>query len=217
ATTLLVRLGRDTMAVEQYTRTPGRMEGTVVSRTPVTTVQRYAVELGADDAPVRMEYSVRRADGSPPVAGAIHALTLRFSGDSIHLTGRRGSGDTSRATLAKGMLLPFVNNSYGLYELGLARLRNAGRDSGVFSLVPMNIGVRTLSPLPVRLFGDSARFTWFGAPLYARHDGRGNLLGLDGTRTAVKVRVERVPALDVDALTRRWAARDQRSLPSSPR
>ena len=42
-TTLLARLGVDTVAVEQFTRTATHMEGTLVTRFPLTRMTRYAV------------------------------------------------------------------------------------------------------------------------------------------------------------------------------
>jgi hypothetical protein len=216
STTLLVRLGTDTVAIEQYTRTPTRMDGVLVSRSPFTTIARYSVDVGAANAPVRAEYSLRRGDGSVAV-GAMQSLSVRYGTDSVTFIGHRANGDTTRTAVARGEVLPFVNGSYGLFELALAKLLGSGRDSAQFAIVPLNFGVRGTSPLPVRLIGrDSARITWFGDPLYARHDGRGGLLGLDGSRTTIKVRVDRVAATDLDTLARTWAARDQVAGPAGP-
>jgi prepilin-type processing-associated H-X9-DG protein len=208
-TTLLVRLGADTIAVEQYTRTPTRMEGVLVQRSPFTTIARYNVDLGATQAPVRAEYSLRRGDGTM-ITGQMQSLSVRLSSDSVTFVGHRSNGDTTRATAASGDVLPYLNGSYGLFELALARLLAAGRDSATFAIVPLSWGARGTSPLPVKLIGrDSARITWFGYPLYARHDGRGNLLWVDGSLTTVKVRVDRVAAMELDTLAHEWSARDQ--------
>jgi hypothetical protein len=208
-TALLVRLGADTIGVEQYTRTPTRMEGVLVQRTPFTTVARYSVDLAANGAPVRAEYSLRRGDGST-ITGQMQSLSVRYSGDSIIFVGHRSSGDTTRAAAASGELLPYLNGSYGLFELALARMLVSGRDSATFAIVPLSWGARGTSPLPVKLVGrDSARITWFGYPLDVRHDGRGGLLSADGSRTTVKVRVERTATSPLDSLAREWTARDQ--------
>src|SRR4051812_2876604 len=50
-TTLLTRLGNDTIAVEQYTRTATHMDGVLVSRSPSTRVSRYSVAIGPNGAP----------------------------------------------------------------------------------------------------------------------------------------------------------------------
>lgn len=208
-TTLLTRLGADTLAVEQYTRTPTRMEGVLVQRAPFTTIARYSVELGASSAPIRAEYSLRRGDGTV-ITGQMQSLSVRFSGDSVIFVGHRSNGDTTRAAAVSGEVIPYLNGSYALFELPLARLLSTGRDSATFAIVPLSWGARGTSPLPVKLVGrDSARVSWFGAPLYLRHDGRGGLLEADGSRTTVKVRAERVAAMPLETLAREWSARDQ--------
>src|SRR5829696_9456056 len=63
-TTLIARLGTDTVAVERYTRTATHMEGTVVTRLPATRITRYSVELGPSGAPTRADLSVRDGSGA---------------------------------------------------------------------------------------------------------------------------------------------------------
>lgn len=208
ATTLLVRLGADTIAMEQYTRTPTRMEGVLVQRSPFTTIARYSVDVGITGAPVRAEYSLRRGDGTT-ITGQMQSLSVRYTADSVTFIGHRSSGDTTRIAATTGEVLPYLNGSYGLFELPLARLLAAGRDSGNFSIVPLSWAAAGSSQLPVKLIGrDSARIGWFGYPMYARHDGRGGLLWVDGNQTTVKVRVDRVVNTPLDTLAREWAARD---------
>jgi hypothetical protein len=209
SSTLLVRLGADTIAMEQYTRTPSRMEGVLVQRSPFTTIARYSVDLAASGAPTRAEYSLRRGDGSQ-ITGNMQSLSVRYGADSITMVGHRGSGDTTRVTAARGLLLPYVNGSYGLYELAIARLHTSGRDSAEFAIVPLNFNVRGTSALPMKLTGpNTARITWFGYPLLIEHDGRANITLVDGSRTTVKVRGERTANVDLDTIARQWTARDQ--------
>ena len=216
ATTLLVRLGADTLGVEQYTRTATRMEGVLVQRAPFTTIARYSVELGAGSTPTMAEVSLRRGDGTT-ITGQMQSLTVRFMGDSVRFVGHRSSGDTARTAVARGELLPYLNGSYGMFELALARLVATRRDSATFAIVPLSWGARGTSPLPVKLVGrDSARITWFGFPLHARHDGQGGLLWADGSQTTVKVRVDRVAPMQLDTLAREWSARDVASGSSGP-
>jgi len=214
ATTLLVRLGEDTLGVEQYTRTGTRMQGVLVQRVPFTTVAHYNVELGAGDVPQRVEYTLRRGNGAP-VVGSTQSLSVAFGTDSVTFTAHRASGDTTRSAAASGALLPYLNGSYGMFELALARLRASGRDSMSFGIVPLNFNVRGVTPLPVKITSsDAARINWFGDPLFARFDSRGHLVGLDGSQTTVKVRVDRVAAIDVDSLGRAWAVRDSLAGPT---
>ena len=215
-TTLLVRLGADTLGVEQYTRTPTRMEGVLVQRAPFTTIARYSVELGAGSTPTHAEYSLRRGDGTT-ITGQMQSLSVRFTGDSVRFVGHRSSGDTTRSATARGEIVPFLNGSYGLFELAISRLLATKRDSATFAIVPLSWGARGTSPLPVKLVGrDSARITWFGFPLYVRHDGQGGLLWADGSETTLKVRVDRVAAMQLDTVAREWSARDMASGSSGP-
>ena len=214
ATTLLVRLGNDTLAVEQYTRTATRMEGVLAQRSPFTTIARYSVELGPNAVPTRAEYSLRRGDGSP-ITGATQSLSVRYGADSVTFVAHRAVGDTSRTAAVRGTLLPYVNGSYGLFELAIARLRLSGRDSLEFGIVPLNFNVRGSTPLAVKITGtDAARIDWFGYPLFARFDSRSRLLGLDGSQTTVKVRVDRVGAMNLDSLGAAWTTRDQTAGPA---
>ena len=208
-TTLLTRLGADTLSLEQYTRRPTHMEGVIIARAPFANIQRYSVEIGANGMATSAIYSMRRADGTV-AAGQMPSIEVRYGADSITLVGRRPAGDTTRRLAARGLMLPTLGNSYGLYEIAFAHLRASGRDSAEFAGVPLPFGVRATNALPVRVFaGDSARITWFGFPLVARFDRDINLLGLDGSKTTIKVRVDRVAGTDLEALARSWAAREQ--------
>ena len=210
-TTLLVRLGADTLGVEQYTRTPTRMEGVLVQRSPFTTIARYSVDVGANQVPLRAEYSLRRGDGTS-ITGQMQSLSVRITGDSVTFVAHRSSGDTARVAGTPGQILPYLNGSYALFELAIVRLLAQGRDSASFSQVPLSWEARGSSALPVKLVGrDSARIAWFGSPLYLQHDGRGGILWVDGSHSTMKVRVDRVAAIPMDTLAARWSARDQAS------
>jgi len=208
ATTLLVRLGNDTLGLEQYTRTATRMQGVLVQRVPFTTVAHYNVELGSGDVPESADYTLRRGDGTP-VVGSTQSLSVSFGTDAVTFTAHRAAGDTTRSAAMHGAFLPYLNGSFALLELAIARLHAAGRDSMDFAIVPLNFNVRGTTPLPVKITGkDAARINWFGDPLFARFDTRGRLIGLDGSQTTDKVRVDRGSAVNMDSLGRAWAVRD---------
>ncbi|HEX5971639.1 MAG TPA: DUF2911 domain-containing protein [Gemmatimonadaceae bacterium] len=208
ATTLLVRLGDDTLGFEQYTRSATRMQGVLVQRVPFTTVANYDLQLGAGEIPVHADYTLRRGDGTP-IRGSTQSLSVTFGTDSVTFRAHRANGDTARTAAMHGTFLPYLNGSYGLFELALARLRAAGRDSMEFAIVPLNFNVQGTTPLPVTITSsDAARINWFGDPLFARFDGRGHIIGMDGSQTTDKVRVDRVSAVNMDSLGHAWAARD---------
>lgn len=208
-TTLLTRLGADTVSIEEYSRTATHMEGTVLSRMPSTRLASYSVQLGAGGAPISANLTVRRADGTP-MTGGLQSLSARFDRDTVRIVGHRSTGDTAVAMPVRGAAIPMIDGSSALYELAFARLGAAGRDSMSFTAVPLTLGGTQPIPISVRVVGpDSARIRLFGMPFYATHDARGALVSLDGSRTTLKVRVERVPTVDLHVVAQEWASRDR--------
>lgn len=214
STTLIARLGVDTIAIEQYTRTPTHMEGMLVTRLPATRVSRYSIDLGANGAPTRANLSVRGGNGAA-LSGGLQSLSVRFGRESVAFVGHRSAGDTSETLAVRGPVLPSLPFSYGLYELALARMSSVGRDSIEFANVPLVFGTRQATPQAVRVTArDSVRITVNGRPLHVRHDGRGGIVSADGVRTTFKVLVARVDSLDVDAVARVWAQREEGKPPT---
>src|SRR6267143_5907507 len=84
----LVRLGRDTLAVERYTRTADRLEGEQVVRSPRTLHRLYTATFGPGGAIERFELITHNVDGGPgPLERRATAI---FSGDSAVMTMPRG-------------------------------------------------------------------------------------------------------------------------------
>jgi hypothetical protein len=208
-TTLLARMGTDTVAVEQFTRTARHMEGTLVNRLPATRVSRYSVDLGRSGAPLRADVSVRDGVGAP-LPGGLQSLSVRFARDSATFIGHRSASDTSQAFAVRGPVLPALPMSYALYELALARMSFFGRDSVEFASVPLVFGTRGGTPQAVRVVSrDSVRVAVDGGQLFVRHDGRGHIVGVHGSRTTLKVRVERADSLDLESIARAWGLRER--------
>ena len=215
STTLLTRLGNDTIAIERYTHTAKKMEGLIVTRLPVARIGRYSVELAPDAVPTRADYSVRDGDGAA-LPGGMQSLSTRFARDSIIFVGHRTSGDTTAGFAVRGAVFPFVAYSYALYELELARLSTTGRDSLRCELVPLAIGTRQAIPSVIRVTGPTTVRVDLGGPLMIRHDGRGAIVSADGSRTTLKVNVERIGFdTDLEAIARAWKAKDQGSVPAT--
>src|SRR6478672_3211302 len=87
-TTLLARLGTDTVALERFTRTAKHIEGTLVRRLPATRIARYSVELGPSGTPLRADVSVRDGLGAT-FPGGLQSLSVRFAHDSAVFVGHR--------------------------------------------------------------------------------------------------------------------------------
>lgn len=200
----VVTLGADTVALERFARVGDRLEGEVLQRTPTTVIGRYVLTLGPAGRPARVEYSLRRPDGSLPT-GAPRSLTLTFAGDSIT---REILRDTvARQAFAMPGAFPYVTNSFALYESALRALRTTGADSGAMLL--LGLGAAQSSPWPVRFVGPTAaRVYYFGDAQQVTLDQQGRVLAVDATGTTNKVRVTRVSSLDLEALAKSYAARE---------
>jgi hypothetical protein len=202
----IVRLGSDTVAVERFTRTEDRLEGDLVVRTPNTRIAHYVITLDPGGLPTRAEYSLRRPDGSP-VPNAPRSATLVFGPDTVVSVVTRDTAVTRR--IAARSAFPSMGPSFAMVELVLRHLMASGRDSADIAMV--GVGAQTANVFPTRIMRpDSARITWFlGAPQRARIDREGRILALDATATTFKVRVDRLPNVDVAAVANAFAAAEQ--------
>jgi hypothetical protein len=209
---IVTRLGVDTVAIERYTRSAGKLEGDQVLKYPRMRIIHYVAELGPRGE-VKSLTIVTRRPGTDPAAPAFMQAAAKF-GDSIAVfeVQRNGKADTSLTgqKIFHGAVQPtFFTEpaAYGFYELTLASAR-LGRDSVVYALVGPSGG-----PVPAitlrRRGADSVAFTSSFFPNWtevARVDSRGRILGIDATATTVKTMAARVPDLDFQGLVKGWAA-----------
>jgi hypothetical protein len=198
----LVMLGRDTLAVEQYTRTGNRFETDVVQRQPVTTIGHYVVTLNANGTPQLLEYSVRRPDGSP-IPNAPKSVRVTYGTDTVTTQVMRDTMVVTKA-LARGAF-PYAPMSFAMYELWLPTLLAARTDSTSMPLLP--VGGRQPNMFPVKMLGgDAARVYYGGSPQMLRIDRSGHVLSLDGSQTTNKVVVTRLPSVDLQAVAAGFVA-----------
>ena len=84
----IVRLGRDTTAVETYTRKANRIVVDQVGRAPRVLTRHYEYEMNAAGAAVRAQATITSpldAPGAPPV----QRIETTFAGDSLTMESRR--------------------------------------------------------------------------------------------------------------------------------
>jgi hypothetical protein len=200
----ITRLGTDTLFVERFTRTAGRLEGEVVGRSPVTTVRRYTAEVRPDGTLGRFEMTVEAPGARNPMPATRY--TVEPGGDSLTVRFQRGDSTSLTRVAAGPGVLPFYRGSYALYEQALRQARASGRDSvEVLTYFP---GAPRTSPLWVRITGsDAAVLGDIAGPVPARTDARGRIVAAGPTQA--EMTVERVAALDVAALTAESARRDR--------
>jgi hypothetical protein len=200
----VVRLGNDTVTVEQYTRTGNRIEGDILQRAPTTTLAHYVLTLDADGTPQRLEYVNRRPDGSPPPNG-VRSVTVQYGDDTVTTQVLRDTLVTIRI-VAPGAF-PYLNNSYALFEAWLERLRATGTDSTTLPL--LGLGAQQPQGWPLRVVSrEAARVWYFGSPQHVTLDREGRVQSVDATGTTNKIVVSRVPQANLRELAVAFGARD---------
>jgi len=201
----LVRLGTDTLAIEQYTRTPDRLQGEQVLRSPRTVHRLYSATFGPGGAIARFELVTHNVSGAPGPAET--RATAEFTGDSAVVTvPRRDSTVTLRVKAGPGAV-PFVGQGFGLIEEVARRAKASGSTRYTTTMLPLG----DTAPLEVTVTarGPDSLTLVLGAigPLRARVDAQGALLGLSGIGSTMQVTVERTHGLDFAALGKAFAPR----------
>lgn len=199
----LWRLGTDTTDVERFTRAPGRLEGTHLTRVPQTMLREWSADLAPDGSVRRFEQTLRR-DGI-----VLSRRTITFRGDSATNVFTRGDSTTTRTIAVPPGTVLDLPNSYAFFELAL---RRAARRT-VLAVPLLTPGAQAVeSATFTRAGGDTVIVQLEGLPaITARVDRDGRILWANNLGTIV----ERVAAPDVHALA---AAFGPRPLgPLSPR
>lgn len=196
----IVRLGRDTVAVEQYERTATHLRSQMVSRSPRTALRTLDAELRPDGSVSRMTVTTRVMNDSTLLPQVI-SVELP-AGDSA--TVRIARGDTVRQIRASAPgAYPYIGDSYAFVEHALHAARFGQADSVV---VPMlSPGARAGMAVTVRRLGaDSVTFTTPGGESRIRVDARGRVMGVVSPNSTRQVTVERVASIPVDAVAARF-------------
>lgn len=200
----VVRLGSDTLAVERFTRTPEQLEGSVLARSPRTSVQEYTGSYGADGGVRHFELAGRAAaDTATPTH-----VTLDVSGDSARVRVQRGERTQDTTFSVRAPILPYIGNAYALFEPAFVQLRASGADTLRMALLPVG-GRRTMPVTFSRLGSDSVAIELFAGRSVARVDDEGRLLAWDGRGSTMQVLVEREAALDLERLTAEYSAAER--------
>ncbi len=201
----ITSLGTDTLAVEQFTRTPARLETDLAVRVPRTRRIHFVATLNPDQTVARLEITVQPAVPAPDAPAFSGQMV--FGKDSAITTVHAGDSTQTLQTAIAAGAMPISSASYALYEQIFLHLKRSGRDSVAFQIVPIG-GNQAYPTYAVRRGPDAMDFSYFGSPAHAKVDKDGNLLFLDGRETTNKVLVKRVPKADVDGALKMFAARD---------
>lgn len=204
----IVRLGVDTTAIERYVRTGDSLVVESVQRSPSTMLHRLALRL---DARGRVTGGTQTAT-APGQTAPVLQRTMELHGDTVVLTTHSGATTRTRRIAARDPI-PLTGPFYAPYELAFVRAL-----AGEAQTVALLTGSEAVTVPIERIGSDSVRLqNQFGQPLRAHVDAQGRLLHLVAPGSAT---VERLPWIDLDALAREFAHRDETGRgmgPLSPR
>jgi hypothetical protein len=213
----ITTLGTDTIAVERYSRTKHRIEGVVAIRNPRTRTIDYTATLDANGSVTRFEMTSSMAGGpptAPPVIERISTITDSVLTTEVRRNGARDTTASGRATLPRRGAVPFVQSGTAFAEQMVQQMLRAGTDS--VQIPQFTFGPNHAFPSFVRRIGRDSVEINVGAPIYARIDPAGRLLGLSGRATTVKTETVRVPSTDLDAIVASWVAREKEGKAAGP-
>lgn len=198
----VVTIGRDTLAVERFTRMADTIRGELVSRSPRTVTRTYRALLTSQNTVRRLEMTSRALGTSQPPTVA----TVTFTADSVFTRVQRGDS-VFQFRVASRRPFPMVNYSHAFYEQAMMHARSWGGDSVALTTTP--VGSNQSFGLVIYPVGkDSMRLVNIAGAQRVATDARGLLLGLDGAESTQKFVVTRVRNVDVAAFAAEFARRD---------
>jgi hypothetical protein len=200
---LVTVLGRDTLAVERWVRTPDRIVAEAVVRSPRTSVRRYVMDLGPDGRMRRFEERVFAPDAAAGAPVRTEIVEAADGGWTRTLT--QGDSTVTGRVDAPAEALPWVDLVHWPFDLVLMRARG-----GQGGAAPLISGGRALAYTVTPLEGGGWTLTHpFRGPSTVQVDAQGRLRSLDAAGTTRKVIVTRVPWLQLDDAAARWAQADR--------
>lgn len=209
----VIRIGRDTVGLEEYTRTANQVKGQYVLRTPAPVHALFTADLNADGTIRRFELVTHNISGGPGPAET--RSTVEIAGDSAVITAPgRDSAVTRRAGGARNAVL-WLGYNVAMFEHFARQARSAGaagvpvlttgqlrgtgsvtRGAGDTLLGTITVPIGTLGPM--KMVFDNDRLTY-----------------LDAVGTPLQIVVERVPSVNIGAAGPSFAGRPLGTL--SPR
>ena len=197
---LVYRLGKDTVAIEQYTRTATGMTGEMVQRSGATVARyQYTITLAKNGRPTTASIKRLNADGSlPPNTPSDTRFTV--TADSIVRETVFADSTPRRAFAAKQAMINFPTFIYGPTEL----LATLAKSKAAVDSIPAlgltgNLGVTGITAAG----GDSLRLRGGAYAMLLRFDANQRLQSVDGSFTTNKsVGTRGASSLDLAALAK---------------
>jgi hypothetical protein len=193
-------LGQDTLVVERFQSSPGRVEADVLFRSPRVALGHYVLET--DDGGLVRYHAELRPVGDE---GSVRMETLEWNGRDYVLTVRTSEGEREQPWELGPWALPFVDQAHWPFDVALRRAVDRP-DSAVAQT--MFSGPRAVEYRLLRRgegawgFRHPSRGT---SAAWVDDDGR--LVSLDGRGTTRALLLERVDWMDIEPVARTFAGR----------
>jgi hypothetical protein len=208
-------LGRDTVALETFTRTPSRLEGDIVVRVPGTVLCHYELDLAGG----RVTRSVLDVKPMGTSAVAARHTTLEFGRDSVRVditaAGRHEETREPLPANAFPLYRTGFGPSYGLYtslgivELYLPHVLAAARDTVTVTVVdPATGGTRTQDFVRLADTLVDAQYFHIGWRRLTL-DSAGQIVRASARETTEQTRSRRTPFFDIGRAARHFADEDR--------
>ncbi|MEO8576341.1 MAG: DUF2911 domain-containing protein [Gemmatimonadales bacterium] len=206
-------IGRDTVAIERYTRSGDKLEGDILLRYPRVRVVHYVADLGAGKFK-GISVTTRNPSADPASPAPFSMIQLLADSTATVDVLRNGRPDTTasgkRSFKGKGVpQFPTIPPSMAVYEQILAFNPPVGRDSMILSTIASGNPPGTMSL--IRHTRDTVVFVNSFSPNWVEIltvDPAGHILAVDASATTVKALTKRQNVLDFDNLVKAWAARE---------
>src|SRR3954469_12355092 len=172
----VVRHSGDTVAVETFTRTPGKLEGTLELRNPKRTSHHYSAVIAPDATLPLIEVTVREGvDTGGSKARVVQRARVIFREDSVAVDEVGDAGLVTRVFGTEEGAIPYLNLSFALLEQAVrrGRLTEGGTSLSLFNLG----GGQTLKARISALGRDSLKLDIGDIRFYLRVDREGRVLG----------------------------------------
>lgn len=198
---LVYRLGKDTVAIEQYTRTSTGVSGEMVQRSGTAVARyQYTLTLAKNGRPRTASIKRMNVDGSlPPNAPSDTRFTV--TADSIVREVVFADSTQRRAFAAKQALINFPTFIYGPTEL----LAGIAKSSGTADSIPAlglagNLGLTGIVPAGGDSTAARVRLRGGAYAMILRFDANNKLQLVDGSFTTNKSIASRGAGLDFAAI-----------------
>jgi hypothetical protein len=172
----VIRHGRDTVAIERFTRTATRLEGTLSLRNPQKTSERYTAVVAPDATLPLIEVIVREGlDSGEARSRIVQRGRVVFKQDSAAVDQVGDAGLVTRVFATEVGAVPYLNLSFALLEQSVRRARagHGGSQVPFFNLGGGQTLIARITPLGT----DSLRMDIGDTRIHLRLDDQGRLLG----------------------------------------